>query len=197
LVFAFAASRGKQVIEQLLGVHFSGTLIADGYAAYSAWVKGSDKVILAQCWVHTRRQFVYARDGEEQAVDQVLEIIGRLYKVEADARDESLEGELLRAHRLTHAKPIVDEIYAWRRWQCTRMDLLPSDPYTLALKYLGDREHELRVFLADPCVPLDTNHLERGLRRIPMGKKYEKFSIMTSQPMSSVFFPLQTGFSAN
>ena len=36
---------------------------------------------------------------------------------------------------------------------------------------LGDREHELRVFLADPCVPLDTNHVERGLRRIPMGKK--------------------------
>ena len=101
----------------------------------------------------------------------MLEIIGRLYKIEADARGEALEGELLREHRLTHAKPIVDEIYAWRQWQCSRMDLLPSDPFTLALKYLGDREHELRVFLADPCVPLDTNHVERGLRRIPMGKK--------------------------
>ena len=126
---------------------------------------------LAQCWVHTRRQFVYARDGEEQAVDQVLEIIGRLYKVDADARDEALEGELLREYRLRHAKPIVDEIYAWRNWQCTREDLLPSDSFTLALKYLGDREHELRVFLADPTVPLDTNHVERGLRCIPMGKK--------------------------
>ena len=171
LVFAFAASRGKQVIEQLLGVHFTGTLIADGYAAYAAWVKGNDYVTLAQCWVHTRRQFVYARDGEEQAVDQVLEIIGRLYKVDADARDEALEGELLREYRLRHAKPIVDEIYAWRNWQCTREDLLPSDSFTLALKYLGDREHELRVFLADPTVPLDTNHVERGLRCIPMGKK--------------------------
>jgi transposase len=171
MVFAFAVSRGKQVIEQLLGVHFSGTLIADGYAAYAAWAKGNERVTLAQCWVHSRRQFVNAHDGEEQAVNQVLEIIGRLYKVEADARDQALEGELLREHRLTHAKPIVDEVYAWRRWQCTRMDLLPSDPFTLALKYLGDREHELRVFLADPSVPLDTNHVERGLRRIPMGKK--------------------------
>ena len=171
LVFAFAASRGKQVIEQLLGVHFCGTLIADGYAAYAAWVQGNDSVTLAQCWVHTRRQFVNAHDGEEQAVDQVLEIIGRLYRVEADAHKEALEGELLREHRLTHAKPIVDEVYAWRRWQCTRDDLLPSEPFTLALKYLGDREHELRVFLADPSVPLDTNHVERGLRRIPLGKK--------------------------
>lgn len=171
MVFAFAASRGKQVIEQLLGVHFSGTLIADGYAAYAAWTKGNERVTLAQCWVHSRRQFVNAHDGEEQAVNQVLEIIGRLYKVEGDARDQALEGELLREYRLSHAKPIVDEVYAWRRWQCTRMDLLPSDPFTLALKYLGDREHELRVFLADPSVPLDTNHVERGLRRIPMGKK--------------------------
>ena len=175
LVFAFAASRGKQVIEKLLGVHFSGTLISDGYAAYSAWAKCNDKVTLAQCWVHTRRQFVNAHDGEEQAVDQVLEIIGRLYKVEADARDQVLEGELLREHRLTHAKPLVDEIYAWYRWQCTRPDLVPSDAFTLALKYLGEREHSLRVFLADPTVPLDTNHVERGLRCIPMGKKNWNF----------------------
>ena len=171
LVFAFSPSRGKKVIEKLLGVHFVGTLIADGYSAYAAWVQGNALVTLAQCWVHTRRQFVNAHDGEEQAVNQVLEIIGRLYKSEADARKQALVGEQLREHRLAHAKPIVDEIYAWRRWQCTRMDLLPSDPFTLALKYLGDREHALRVFLADPSVPLDTNHVERGLRRIPMGKK--------------------------
>jgi hypothetical protein len=171
LVFAFAASRGKKVIEKLLGIHFCGTLIADGYSAYAAWVQSNAMVVLAQCWVHTRRQFVNARDGEEQAVDQVLEIIGRLYGVEADAREQKLQGDELRAHRLQHATPIVDEIYAWRRWQCTRNDLLPSDPFTLALKYLGDREKELRVFLSDPTVPLDTNHIERGLRRIPMGKK--------------------------
>jgi len=100
-----------------------------------------------------------------------MEIIGRSYKVEADARYQVLEGELLRDHGLTHAKPIVDEVFEWLRWQCTCLDLLPSDPFTLALNYLGERKHELRVFLADPSVPLDTNHVERGLRCIPMGKK--------------------------
>ena len=29
----------------------------------------------------------------------------------------------------------------------------------------------MRVFLDNPEVPIDTNHLERGLRPIPMGKK--------------------------
>ncbi len=171
LCFPFAASRGMKVIEQLLGVHFSGTLIADGYAAYSAWVQGNEQVTLAQCWTHSRRQFVQARDGEERAVDQALDIIGRLYQIEGDARTQQLTDESLRAHRLAHAKPVVDELFAWRRWQSTREDLLPGDPFTLALKYIDDREQALRVFLADPRVPLDTNHVERGLRRIPMGKK--------------------------
>ena len=33
------------------------------------------------------------------------------------------------------------------------------------------RETQLRVFLTDPEVPLDTNHLEREIRPIPMGRK--------------------------
>ena len=30
---------------------------------------------------------------------------------------------------------------------------------------------EYAVFLSDPAVPIDTNHLERGLRPIPMGRR--------------------------
>lgn len=62
LVFAFAASRGMQVIESLLKEHFSGTLIADGYAAYAAWVAQNEHVQLAQCWAHyLERCFIWSR----------------------------------------------------------------------------------------------------------------------------------------
>ena len=40
-----------------------------------------------------------------------------------------------------------------------------------ALAYARERRTELKVFLSDPEVPIDTNHLERALRAIPMGKK--------------------------
>ena len=33
------------------------------------------------------------------------------------------------------------------------------------------RKVSLEVFLADPAVPIDTNHLDQGLRVIPTGKK--------------------------
>jgi len=62
----------------------------------------------------SRRQFVNAHDGEELAVNQVQEIIGRVYEVEADARDQVLECELLSDHRFGHAMPIVNEVYEWR-----------------------------------------------------------------------------------
>ena len=53
----------------------------------------------------------------------------------------------------------------------SRLDLLPKDPLSKALKYAQSRHASLQVFLGDPAVPIDTNHLERSLRPIPMGKK--------------------------
>ena len=50
------------------------------------------------------------------------------------------------------------------------MGLWPSNPFTKALAYARERGLGLEVFLTDPDVPIDTNHLERALRVIPMGR---------------------------
>ena len=52
---------------------------------------------------------------------------------------------------------------------------LPSNPLTGALNYALQRREGLQVYLADPDVPIDTNHLERALRPIPLGRKNWKF----------------------
>ena len=44
-------------------------------------------------------------------------------------------------------------------------------PLSKALVYAQNHEAQLRVYLGDPDVPIDTNHLERALRVIPMGRK--------------------------
>ena len=49
--------------------------------------------------------------------------------------------------------------------------LLPSNPLTKAMAYVRDRRAGLEVFLGDADVPIDTNHLERALRPIPMGRR--------------------------
>jgi hypothetical protein len=37
------------------------------------------------------------------------------------------------------------------------------------------------VYLGDPAVTIDTNHLERALRVIPMGRNYAQFAIMCTR----------------
>jgi transposase len=46
-----------------------------------------------------------------------------------------------------------------------------TNKLSVALNYVMKREYELKIFLSDPEVPIDTNHLERALRAIPMGRK--------------------------
>ena len=65
----------------------------------------------------------------------------------------------------------MDAFFDWVDRQFEQQGLLPSNPLTKALAYVRERRAGLEVFLGDPDVPMDTNHLERALRAIPMGKK--------------------------
>lgn len=170
VAFTFSRSRGsKHLLSTLIG--FDGTILSDGHSAYRSYVKAIAGIVHAQCWTHTRREFVKAENGEPDAVAQALELIGALYQVEAHIRDKKMNLTQTLACRAEHAKPAVDAFFVWCEQQCQRMDLVPSNPLSKALKYARSREAQLREYLADPELPLDTNHLERTLRVIPMGRK--------------------------
>jgi hypothetical protein len=55
--------------------------------------------------------------------------------------------------------------------QLERQGFTPTHPFIQALVYAKTRRLGLEVFVTDPDVPIDTNHLERALRVIPMGRK--------------------------
>ena len=171
VVFTFAASRGRQHIEATLRQQFSGTLISDGYAAYARYAQHYAQITHAQCWTHSRRQFIDAEGQEPRAVREALDAIATLYRHETQIRERNLSGEKKQQYRLEHSKPVVDTFFQWCDRQLQRTDLTPTNPLSKALGYVKRREQALRVFLEDPDVPLDTNHLERALRPIPMGRK--------------------------
>ena len=66
---------------------------------------------------------------------------------------------------------MVDALFEHVEDQLQRMTLLPSDPYAKALGYLHGRRAALSVYLEDPSVAIDTNHIERAIRSIPMGRR--------------------------
>jgi len=171
VVFTYSESRARRVIEQLLNEQFTGTLISDGYSAYASYIEKTSDTTLAQCWTHTRRQFFESREDEPELVEEMLERIGQLYRVEKEITERELTGDKKRDYRVEHSKPVVDGIVEWVQDQQQIRTFLPSSPFTKAIGYLQNRVVELRVFLGNPDVPLDTNHVERELRCIPMGRK--------------------------
>ena len=102
---------------------------------------------------------------------EALALIGALYAAEKAIRKRRLEGPAKLALRRERGAPAVDAFFAWCGEQRRRTNLLPSNPFAQALAYAAEREPGLRAFLEDPAVSVDTNHLERGLRPVPMGRR--------------------------
>ena len=174
IVFHYAPSRAHKHVEAFLG-DFRGTLLSDGYAAYAAYAKRQD-IAHAQCWAHCRRGYVDARESEPEGVAEALSLIGVLYAHEKTIRKKKLDSPAKLAYRREHSTPAVDAFFAWCKTQRQRPDLLPSNPFSQALQYAAEREAGLRVFLEDPAVSPDTNHLERSIRQIPMGRRNWTFA---------------------
>lgn len=170
--FPFFDSRAHANVEKALGLTpvERGVLLSDGYAAYAQYA-GKTGLTHAQCWAHTRRKFIEAERAEPTLAAQALDQIGAIYAIEAQIRARRRSGEKKREDRLIQSKPLVDKFFAWVQTCFDAHGLLPTSPMTVALAYARERRLGLEVFLTDPEVPIDTNHLERALRAIPMGRK--------------------------
>jgi transposase len=174
--FPFHTSRRAEHVRDVLGLqHKPGSvLLTDGYAAYDSYVRKAE-ITHAQCWAHARREIFDAQDVDPEAAAEALKHIQVLYDIEEDIRQQKLSGENKRLHRLTHSKPRVEIFFDWIERKFEQHGLKPPTAFTKALEYARSRRAGLLVFLTDPDVAIDTNHLERALRAIPMGRKVWNF----------------------
>jgi transposase len=170
IAFPFATTRGSEVVREALK-DYAGVLLSDGYRVYELYAEAVNGIVHAQCWSHARRHFEEAESSEPRRCVEALEMIGELYHCEKQMRELGLPAEKMLAYRAEHAKPVVDRFFAWLRSALETEVFLPTNPFTKAANYALTREKALRVFLEYPDVPLDTNHLERSIRPIAMGRK--------------------------
>ena len=169
LVFHYAPDRAHRRVPEILG-EFSGVLLSDGYQAYEKYAAArGEAVARAGCWAHTRRNFE-ARLESDPAAAKALELIWELYKTERRIAEQGLEGAEKLAARRGMSVPAMAAFWEWHAAE-TAVERLPKDPFLKALNYAGSRRAELEIFLSDPDVPIDTNHLERGVRPIACGRK--------------------------
>lgn len=170
IAFPFSPSRALAVVEEALQ-EFCGVLQTDGFKVYDLFVQRTYGVVHAQCWSHTRRLFVEAESMEPKLAGEALDRIGALYAQETLIRDRRLVDEKKLLYRAEQCKPLVDQFFAWLATVLHEQLLLPTSPFTKAAAYAVEREAALRVFLEYPDVAVDTNHLEREIRPIAVGRK--------------------------
>ncbi|QSQ22743.1 transposase [Pyxidicoccus parkwayensis] len=120
-----------------------------------------------------RRKFFEAQPFAP-ACEEVLELIGEVYAIEAELPGWAAStGEVRRAalaHRLAvrqqYSTPVVERIRQWALAQRAA----PGSAFRKALEYMLKLWDGLTVFLRIPVVPLDNNHVERQMRDMVVGR---------------------------
>jgi transposase len=149
---------------------FKGYLHVDGYPGYN----DLPNVILVGCWAHARRKFdeaIKALPAEKRNTDVVakegLKFCNQLFAIEKDIKELSDEKRL--EARLKRSRPVVDEFYAWLKYQKPRV--LPKSAFGKAVSYCLNQRERLETFLLDGRLELDNNRSERSIKPFVIGRK--------------------------
>jgi transposase len=175
-LFGYAPSRSTQAARTLYeGMRPGGVLMSDGYEPYAA-IAEQHRLVHLGCWAHCRRYFNDAlqampkdKRGPEQLPARFIELIGRLYKVEADARCDKLDAQALQQRRAQHSKPVLEQIEALALQHLH--GVLPGSLLGKALHYVTAQWPKLVRYADDGRYPIDNNACENAIRPFVVGRR--------------------------
>ncbi|MCE9635117.1 MAG: IS66 family transposase [Planctomycetes bacterium] len=166
-LFDFRRSRSREGPMEVLA-NWKGHFVCDAYAGYHALFKGGS-IVPISCWAHARRKYYDAFQGGDVDAAIVLTLIGRLYQVEADAKERGLDGEATRALRQERSKPEIDTLATVL--EHLAKDALPKSPLGEAVSYTRTLWPSLLRYLDDGRFPIDNNPAENAIRAVALGRK--------------------------
>ncbi len=167
VVFAFRESRSHDQLPSLVRC-FRGVLQSDQYGAYASHERKTDGIVRVGCWAHARRKFTDALTESPKAVNVVLRLISRLYRLEA-RWDEQEVGDTRAALRHKHfARPLW-----WLRRVAggLRQQFLPQSDLGKACAYLLNHWDVLVAHQNHSFTRLDNNLVENAIRPSAIGRK--------------------------
>jgi transposase len=133
------------------------------------------EVLLANCLAHGRRQVVEVAANFPDECRYVLEMLGRVYGHDAEARERGLTAEeRLRLHQ-ERSGPVIEKLHGWLEAQFAERKTEPNSGLGKAITYLLRHWKALTTFLREAGAPLDNNLCERALKRAVLHRKNALF----------------------
>jgi hypothetical protein len=99
----------------------------------------------------------------------MLAMIGKLYEVERQAKEEDLDIIALREIRQEQSKPVLEEISG--RLDDWSIEVLPKSPIGQAVGYARGQWIALNRYIDDGDLDIDNNLAERVLRAVAIGRR--------------------------
>jgi len=127
--------------------------------------------ILAHCLSHGRREFVSLTENFPNECRHVLESLGQVYRVDAQAKEQAMTPEQRLAHHQAHSQPVMEPLQAWMREQIQGQLVEPNSGLGQAIGYMLRHWQPLTLFLRQAGAPLDNNVCERALKMAILHRK--------------------------
>jgi transposase len=126
---------------------------------------------LAHCLSHGRREFVTVAPSFPIECRHVLESLGDVYRVDAQARERELNPEQRLLHHQSHSQPVMEQLKAWMHEQMDSKKVEPNSGLGQAIAYMLKHWDPLTLFLRKAGAPLDNNRCEQALKMAILHRK--------------------------
>jgi len=175
-------------------------LVCDRYSAYKCLAKDHDKLILAYCWAHVRRDFLKAARSWPELeswmfawVDDIRALY-RLNKARLEGWDETVPLDQQSAAFAERHRDLETHLSQMQA-RC-EAHLLDPDLHLVKKKVLSSLDNHwdgLTVFVERPEVAMDNNTAERILRNPVVGRKnyYGSGSVWSAHLAAMMFSVVQ------
>ena len=133
------------------------------------------ETVVANCLSHGRRRFADVYDNFPDECTYVLKLLGKVYKNDADAREQNLTAaQRLELHQ-RKSGPLMEKLKEWLHAQFDEKKVEPNSGLGHAIKYMLKHWKELTLFLKKHSAPLDNNICERALKKALLNRKNAYF----------------------
>jgi len=169
--------RSRADFEATLGDHngnWRGTFQTDGFSVYPSYQKlHPEDITLGGCLTHIRRGFTKALDAGERDAARIIHLMGYLYRIEEQLRQNQTGPALKEAIRASHCAPRLRLIKKYL--ERIRSRHLPQSLMGQAITYALNQWPRLKVYLQDGRVEIDNNLIENTIRPLKLGAKNYMF----------------------
>ena len=133
------------------------------------------EILWGNCTAHARRRFVQVTPNFPQECKFVLESLGDVYRYDAEAGARGLSPEEQQRFHQEHSAPVIEQLHTWFLAQFAEKRVEPNSGLGEAISHCLKRWERLTLFLRQAGAPLDSNLVERALKKCILHRKNSLF----------------------